>query len=293
MREYKRAYMPTQFVTVGSLAAMTLLLCSTVSAQTPDRGDRLGARHNTTPESAEDELETDRDSFTPATGVVGRGRLIVESAYTYIDNRHVPETHSLPELIVRYGLNEMFELRIGHNYEVGGASNPVTGNTPDEAEKEGELESGARLLYGTKILLSQQDGWIPQSSAIVQGFTPTSGESNDSNFTSTYVLGWRLPNSCVWDSAMRYATSSSREDHFNTWSPSTVLKVPVGEAWNIHAEYFGVFTEGREKESTQHFFSPGVHTLLSPDLELGLRTGWGLNEQSPNFFSNVGIGYRF
>src|SRR5262249_29873261 len=54
----------------------------------------------------EDEIETDRDSFTPAISTAGRGRLIVESAYSFLDNRHVPETHSFPELLLRYGVME-------------------------------------------------------------------------------------------------------------------------------------------------------------------------------------------
>ena len=76
-----------------------------------------------------DEIETDRDSFTPATGVVGKNRLVLESAYSFIDNRNVPETHSLPELVARYGISENIELRFGYNYEVGGAGNPVSGWT--------------------------------------------------------------------------------------------------------------------------------------------------------------------
>src|SRR5262245_49060578 len=39
----------------------------------------------------EDAIETDRDSFTPATTTAGRRRLIVESAYSFIDNRDVKE----------------------------------------------------------------------------------------------------------------------------------------------------------------------------------------------------------
>lgn len=75
----------------------------------------------------EDEIETDRDSFTPATGVVGKKRLVVESAYTFIDHRDVPETHSLPEIVARYGITDNMELRLGYNYEVGGAGNSVSG----------------------------------------------------------------------------------------------------------------------------------------------------------------------
>jgi hypothetical protein len=50
-------------------------------------------------ESERDEIETDRDSFTPATTIAPRGRLIVESAYSFVDNRGFAETHSFPETI--------------------------------------------------------------------------------------------------------------------------------------------------------------------------------------------------
>ena len=72
-----------------------------------------------------------------------------------------------------------------------------------------------------------------------------------------------------------------------------MIKLPIGEKWKVHAEYFGIFSEGRETETTQHFFSPGIHYLLSKDLEVGVRVAWGLNDQSANFISNVGLGIRF
>ena len=244
-------------------------------------------------EQSEDEIETDRDSFTPATSVVGRRRVVIESAYSFIDNRHVPETHSLPELVARYGISERIELRLGCNYEVGGAGNPTSGNVPNDLEDEPHLEYGSHLLYGTKIWLSQQDNWIPQSSVMLQGFTPTSGMNTDTHFSATYVYGWKLPNNWVWDSSMRYSMGSLKDDRFNIWAPSTVLKIPIGERWKAHAEYFGVLSDGRATESVQHFFSPGVHYLINSDWEIGVRVGWGLNEQAPNFFSNVGCGYRF
>jgi hypothetical protein len=241
----------------------------------------------------EDEIETDRDSFTPSTDVVGRKRLVIESAYSLIDNRKAAETHSLPEILSRYGVTDNVELRFGFNYEIGGAGSPVSGNVSGDFEEEPTIEEEARILYGTKLFLTEQSNWIPESSFIIQGFTPTSGEATATTFSSTYVFGWKLRNAAVWDSGIRYGTDSAEEDHFNVWSPSTVLKVPLGERWKAHAEYFGVFSDGKESESTQHFFSPGIHYLISQDLEVGTRVGWGLNDQSPNFFSNVGIGIRF
>ena len=62
-----------------------------------------------------DEIETDRDSFTPATKLAGIGRIIMESAYSFIENRGVASTHSYPELLFRYGLTDRLELRLGWN----------------------------------------------------------------------------------------------------------------------------------------------------------------------------------
>lgn len=245
------------------------------------------------PEEEEEEIETDRDSFTPATTLVGRRRWVIESAYSFVDNRRVPETHSFPELIMRYGMGDWLELRLGTNYEVGGAGNPISANIADDLLDEAELEEEATVSYGLKAALTNQNGYIPQSAFIVQAFTPTSGAKSDTHPALTYVAGWTLPSGWVWDSALRYSSGSAEEDRFNVWCPSTVIKIPLGDRWKAHVEYFGIFSEGRERETTQHFISPGAHYLITSDWEVGARFGWGLNDQSPNFFINIGGGYRF
>lgn len=239
----------------------------------------------------EEEFETDRDSITPSTTLVAPGRSVFETSYTFIENRRGPATHSFPEALFRYGLSDRLELRLGWNYEVGGVNTILSGNsTPVHAEE----ESGSRLLYGAKFSLLEQQRALPQAAIIVQGTTPTSGESNLSNLSLTPVWGWTLPNGWVWDSACRFQTShDGEEDHFNVWTPSTVLKVPLREKWQAHIEYFSVFADGREASTEQHFFSPGIHRLITPNMEVGVRVGWGLNEDAPDFFSNFGIGWQF
>jgi hypothetical protein len=32
---------------------------------------------------------------------------------------------------------------------------------------------------------------------------------------------------------------------------------------------------------------------VTPDLEVGIRVGWGMNDQSARFFANGGFGLRF
>jgi hypothetical protein len=243
-------------------------------------------------EGEAEHIETDRDSFTPATTTAGRGRLILESAYSFADNRDVPETHSLPELLARYGVSDWLEFRLGANYEVGGESSAVSGSGSNEDFDDAEIESEAKVFYGVKAALTDQDGWLPRSIAILQAGTPTSGPETATHFVAAYAWGWDLADGWLWDSAIRYGDGSTEEDDFNRWAPSTVLKVQVAEQWNAHLEYFGAYSDGREDELSLSYVSPGLHYLVTPNFEVGVRVGWGLGNDAANFFSNVGVGLR-
>jgi hypothetical protein len=243
----------------------------------------------------EDKIETDRDAFTPSTKTTPLNRFILESSYSFIDNRGAPDTNSFPELLLRYGLFKRLELRLGWNYEVGGGGNVVSGNSGEAAE--GVDTSGLtrvnRMLYGFKASLTEQQSWVPDSIMIVTGVTPTGGDATATQVRANYTFGWRLPNRWRIDSAVAFTTDSDNGNRFEVWAPSTVLRMPLGERFQVHAEYFGQFSENRSSNFARSFFSPGMHYLVTPNLELGLRVGWGLTDQSARFFSNVGFGWRF
>jgi hypothetical protein len=243
----------------------------------------------------QDEIETDRDSFTPSTTIPGKGRFIFESGWSFIDNRGFKETNSFPEALLRYGLTDRLELRLATNYEVGGSGSDVAGGHVGEEGlmRGGKLERDTTVSYGMKYRLTEADRWLPDSAIIVQAATPTSGTNTNTQLASTYVFGWELPCQMKLDAAFRYIIAAEEGDHFNEWAPSVVLKVPVGEHINVHAEYFGIFSTNKAEAINHQYFSPGVHYLVTENFEVGVRLGWGLNDQTPRFFSNVGIGIRF
>ncbi len=243
-------------------------------------------------ERDDDELETDRDSFTPATSTVATGRLLFESSYSFIDNQRTDSTHSFPEILTRTGLTERIELRLGWNYEVGGGGSVSGGGSGGLLEEPGS-NTESQMLYGFKVALTEQDTWIPKSACIIQGTTPTSGPETASDFQLGYVFGWKIFEDWQLDSSLRYVATKEEDDHFNDWAPSVVLKVPVAERWNVHGEYFGIFNDGRAESRAHQYFSPGIHYLISPDFEVGVRVGWGLNGDAANSFTNVGFGLRF
>lgn len=252
------------------------------------------------PDDARDEenpfaehIETDRDSFTPSTRTVNAGRWVIESSYSFIDNRNTAETHSLPEMLLRFGITERIELRLGGNYEVGGEGGAVSAGGGGTEFEGNRIVRETQALYGVKLRLSEQRDGMPESSVIVQGHTPMSGPDPATAFSLGYVFGWELPDEWKLDSAIRYGADKEVDDRFETWSPSIVLRKSLAERWNVHAEYFGHFSQNREDDFAKHFVSPGVHYLLTPDIEIGVRVGWGLNSEAARFFSNVGIGWQF
>lgn len=203
-----------------------------------------------TGEAAEQELETDRDAFTPAISTVGMRVLVVESAYTFIDSGDTADTHSFPELLLRYGVFDWVELRLGANYEIGG-DNAVTGIEDGQPIVEAETERESRVFYGIKMQVSEQDVWLPESVFIAQGYTPTSGTETATQFVGTYAFGWKLIDDMRWDSAIRYGTAGEGDEQFHQWAPSTVFRVPLDERWNVHIEYFALATEGLDDELSQ------------------------------------------
>ncbi|HTM53921.1 MAG TPA: transporter, partial [Pirellulales bacterium] len=195
----------------------------------------------------ERELETDRDAFTPATSTVGQRVAVLESSYSFINNRTVAETHSFPELLVRYGISERIELRVGWNFEVGGTGDVVSGNEGGE-DSAGGIERESQMLYGFKVAVSDQRGWMPRSAVILQGFTPTSGEAPATDVVTTYTFGWELDERWRLDSSMRYGTEHGPHDAFNQWAPSVVLRATINAKWHAHVEYLrNLFTRSRTR----------------------------------------------
>ena len=239
------------------------------------------------------ELHTDRDAFTPSTFCIEPGTVLTEMSHVYIDNRQGLPTNSYPELLCRIGRSEWFEWRLGVNYSVGSQGNVVTSVEAGELPFGGNTLYESNFLYGFKLKTSQQDGLLPESCFIMEATTPMYGEEFGTEPVATAVFGWEFPAGWRCDAAMRYAYAESDTAWFSRWGPSVVLRLPVTERWEVHAEYFGTFTQGLFDDVNRPFLSPGTHIILRENIELGLRVGWGLTGDAANFFSDAGLALRY
>lgn len=209
----------------------------------------------------EEPFETERAAFTPRTRTIKRGHLGLESSYTFLRPREAKNRHSFPELLLRYGLTDRVELRAGWNQEVGGSELDTTGAFLGTCVQ--------TLLYGAKFYLTRQYGFIPESSFITQGHTPTYGKTSLTELHLAYVFGWKLPNRWKLDSAVRYITDIEDRDHFVTWAPSVILRVPVGKRFQAHVEYFGLFTDQKEQNKNRQFLAQAFLSIRCPGWNWG------------------------
>lgn len=243
--------------------------------------------------AAAEDLGTDRDAFTPAAHVIPPGTLLHEASYVFIDNPAGLPTNNYPEWLLRVGGTDWFEWRFGVNYGVGSQGTIVTSVEVGEGTLDGSRLYETSILYGFKFQVSRQADWLPESAFIMEASTPAYGDTFGTVPVATGVAGWEFPGGWRFDTALRYAYSEGLEGWFSRWSPSAVLRMPVTERWEVHAEWFGSYSAGLTPPHSQPFFSPGTHILVGRNMEIGLRVGWGLGGAAAPFFSDAGLGWRW
>ncbi len=242
----------------------------------------------------EEFIETDRNSFTFAPFTPGDSRLIVESAYSYINIGTEGPKHSFPETVFRYGIGDRLELRLGYNFETGRANRvaerDIAGNFGINAEQQ--------ILYGFKYAITRENSGfplMPHSAFLAQLHTPIASLDGTTQIRIGYAWGWVLPNGWTLDQAVRFGTDREGPDEYALWAPSTVLRIPFGreKRWFTHVEYFGIMTQAKEPNFSKQFIGTGLHYFFTPNFEIGSIVAFGINEQTQGVLVNVGFGIRF
>lgn len=239
-------------------------------------------------------IETDRNSFTFAPVTAGAGRVIFESAYSFLKFGNEGAKSSFPESVLRVGMGNRWELRLGYNFETGGAAEAAEG---DLASGNG-INAAQQFFYGFKYQVSRQvkeSPLRPNSAFLAQAHTPVASAESHTQLRVGYAWGWIFSNGWTFDSGIRYGTDREFGDNYTIWSPSTVVKIPLGreKRWFTHLEYFSLMSQGKEHDFSKQFLDSGLHFFLTPDWEIGAIIGFGINEQSQGILINTGFGRRF
>ena len=246
----------------------------------------------------EERIETERHDFTQSTTTVGPGVLQVEGGYSYFykeEHGEVENTHVFPEGLIRYGVSDDIEFRLRWNYAWR------------FSEEEEDREGGTDMLASCKLRTTEQERFIPESALEIRTLLPTGGSAwtlEKFEVGLDYIYGWHLGEYAELYGSTGYFPSGlgdpslvpsvEIDEDFGFFSQSVALGLELTDKSVLYNEWFGLFLTGLEdREATVSFYNFGVDYYLSDNFVLDFRAGWGLTNESDDFFTGIGGGYRF
>jgi Putative MetA-pathway of phenol degradation len=255
-------------------------------------------------EDADGPISTDRPTFTPANTVVPRGRLQFESGFTFNNEPSSPTRttlYDLPELAMRYGIFNRVELRtfwLGQTWT-------QTQLRPVGPWRQGGGLSDMEVGFKWQLLTHDKERkWIPTTGLITSIYAPTGGSSVlGSHTVEPYVnliYGWPLTDKLTLAGSTGYlgmrVTDLGRgrpADSFQRYHQSLVAFLSMNKRTTLFYEWYVLmFTNAVDNRPT-HFMDGGILYLLTPNMQLDLRAGFGLSGRPDDFFTGAGYSVRF
>jgi hypothetical protein len=243
----------------------------------------LGAARAQSESTAEEEpLVGDRPDFTESALTIAPGRFQVETGLTFIDESS-EDVEEIGELLFRIGLTRRVELRVTAGSYV--RVEPDFGN---------DLSGLSNSAIGAKIGLTEGDTW---TTALLIGTTLPTGSSDfrDSSLQPSAVFAAErdLTGNVSLGTNLGYVHASADGERFGEALASVAVGVDLGETTGAFFEVFGVIPESSDAGPEAYFFDTGLTRLLSPNFQLDVRAGVGLNSNAADFLAGAGLIWRY
>jgi hypothetical protein len=193
---------------------------------------------------------------------------------------------SLGEILVRVGLGNIVELRIGLNSYIW------------EKVEGGETQSGLLDSWlGAKINLFQGKKAIPETAVIIGATLPTGSEvfrRDKAQPSAVLAVGWDLSQrfSLGANLGIENLYSPSEGKHFDSEFASVALGFGATDALGFFLEWFGLTREELDGPNIS-YVDGGATYLLNNDFQLDLYGGLGQNGRDPDFFVGTGFAKRW
>ncbi len=245
----------------------------------------------------EERIETERHDFTQSTTTVGRGVFQIESGYSYFykdEDDEIEHTQATPEMLLRLGLSDDIEFRLRFNY--------IWQSFEDDDNQEGTQD----LVWSFKLGMTDQCGRLPES-ALELRFTAVTGGSDFStrrlDHGIDYIYAWEIAEGWELYGSSGYGTGGLDDvsllpdepasDWFIVWNQSVAVGTELSEKITMYNEFFGLFSHALEDDFTIVVYNIGFDYYISDDFVVDIRAGKGLTDDSDDFFTGIGGGYRF
>lgn len=233
------------------------------------------------------DLVTDRPDQTESAATVPKHFLQIETGFILEnDENEISRNKSFAysTTLLRYGLWDNFELRLGAAY----LGDNVTKKNSDFSQN---IAGFSPLHVGFKVKVAEEKGLRPDIAFLGGLELPfTAGSDYKPSYTAA---------------TMRFAFSHTLSDRFSLgynlgaeWDGETAVpgyfySVALGigliENLGMFVESFGAI---QEAGTAQHQLDVGFTYLLTPNFQVDISGGIGLNDAAPDNFISFGLSYR-
>jgi hypothetical protein len=219
-----------------------------------------------------------------------RGRLQLEGGYAFLSDATggVRTTqHALPDLLVRYGLTDRLEVRLGWpGYVATRYDGPLSRSSSDDV-----LEPNVGFMFD----LWPQRGIVPQTAALAA--VPITLEGNPFALDGLQPLAqllyrWQLTDRVAWGGTTGMALFDVRGDHFVQLQQTVNVDYLLTCRLGIFGEWEMLVDHGSASDGAQHMLGGGVSRLLTERTQLTWKAGLGLNDAAPDFLTDIRLAYR-
>lgn len=224
-------------------------------------------------------IATDRPDATESSSVVQPGYIQAELGWLYTEDDDT-KTHELPQTLIRWGIADQIELRLGWN-------GYIDANGSDGVDGAGDGE------WGAKFYVAEEDGVLPETAFLVGislpwGDQEISSDEVDPHFrfavshtlSDTLSLGYNL--------GAEWATKD--DSTLGSFVYTMALGMALSDSWGAYVEFFGDI--GLSASGTAHSFDGGFTYLVRDNFQLDAFAGVGLSDDAVDWFAGAGISYR-
>lgn len=222
---------------------------------------------------------------------LARGRAQLEGGYSYLHDSAGGSTwtqHAVPDILLRFGLTDRLELRLGWP---GYVSNNTDDPTIDSGFT-GTLDPNVGLLYD----LWEQHGWMPQTAVLAS--LPISLGGNPFALDSLQPLAelmysWQTGDRTAITGRSGLAIFDTAGDNYTQFRQSLSLDVILNERWGSFVSWDMLADHGSWNDTSQHMAGGGLSLLLTERFAVSWRAAVGLNSAAPDFLNDIRFAYRF
>ena len=246
----------------------------------------LFAQDDTVSGVTSEPLITDRPDATESPTTIAPGFIQVETGGFYEsfeDNNIKSESFTYNTTLVRLGLLDNLELRIGWDF--------VEGRTTINGNKLDDVTSGFNpLLFGTKISINDEKGWMPEIGFLGHLYLPFLAsqdyrpETTGVDFRLSFAHTLSEKSSIGYNIGAQWLDGSPEAAYIYTLSYGYSVTNKIG----AYIELYGDFPEDNK---ANHLWNSGLTYLLSNNVQLDATVGSGITE-GQDILLSAGVSFK-